>query len=204
MEMAMSRTQFEFDLTGGGGNNPPPAPKSRIDLFVGLQAPATAAGQAAEIAGDFMRRLGVAEEIRPPHVTLHGLGMHSRFSLMDLAAKKEELSSVAVEPFMLTFDQIMSFQRPHDKKALVLCCSQPNRYLIELQRNIADAQRQPGIDNESTQAFTPHLTLFYTDQMIMRQSLETPVRWLVRDFHIIWSHTGECRHESLWQWPPLA
>jgi len=151
-----------------------------------------------------MHRLNVNEEIRPPHVTLYGLGMHNSFSLMDLAAKKEELSSVVVEPFMLTFDQIMSFQRPHDKKALVLCCSQPNRYLIELQKNIAEAQRQPGIESDATRTFTPHLTLFYTDQLVMRQSLETPVRWLVRDFHIIWSHAGECRHESLWQWPPLA
>ena len=200
----MSRAQFEFDLTGGEDNNPLPTFKTRIDLFVGLQAPAAAARQSTEIAGDFMRRLGVTEEIRPPHVTLHELGEHNRFSLMDLAAKKEELSSVAIEPFMLTFDQIMSFQRPHGKKALVLCCSQPNRYLIELRKNIVEAQRQPGIESEATRIFTPHLTLFYTEQLVMRQSLETPVRWLVRDFHIIWSHAGECRHESLWQWPPLA
>lgn len=200
----MSRAQFEFDLTGGEDNNPPPSFKARVDLFVGLQASAAAARQATDIAGVFMRRLGVAEEIRPPHVTLQGLGMHNMFSLMDLAAKKEELSSVAVEPFMLTFDQIMSFQRPHDKKALILCCSQPNRYLIELQKNIAAAQSQPGVESEATRTFTPHLTLFYTEQLVMRQSLETPVRWLVRDFHIIWSHIGECRHESLWQWPPLA
>lgn len=200
----MSRAQFEFDLTGSEDNSPPPSFKARIDLFVGLQAPATAARHASDIADDFMRRLGVTEEIRPPHVTLHQLGMHSRFSLMDLAAKKEELSSVSVEPFMLTFDQIMSFQRPYEKKALVLCCSQPNRYLIELRKKIAEAQGQPGVETNALPTFTPHLTLFYTEQLVMRQSLGTAVRWLVRDFHIIWSHTGECRHESLWQWPPLA
>jgi 2'-5' RNA ligase len=204
----MSHAQFEFDLNGRGNNRPlsPPAAvsKSDTDLYVGLQPAAVANTLATEIAGDFMRRLRVTEAIRPLHVTLSALGRRSRFSTLDLAAKMEELSSVVIEPFMLTFDQIMSFDRHADKKALVLCCSRPNAYLHDLQRKIAEAQRQPGIEAEMARAFTPHMTLFYTQQHVLRQSLKTPVKWLVRDFHILWSHIGECRHESLWQWPPSA
>lgn len=200
----MSRVQFEFDLNGAGHNNPPSASKAGTDLFVGLQPTEAAERQSLEIASDLMHRLDVTEAVRPLHVTLDGLGNRKEFSITGLAAKKEELSSIFIEPFMLTLDQIMSLGRLDGKKALVLCCGQPNPYLLELQQKIVEAQRQPGIEGKSARSFMPHMTLFYSHQIVLRQRLETPVRWLVRDFHIIWSHTGECRHESLWQWPPSA
>lgn len=197
----MTRVQFEFALDGGG-NNPPPSPRAGMDLFVGLRPSDTASRLSTDIAEDFMRRFDVSEAVRPLHVTLSALGRHSRLSTLELAAKMEELSSVAVKPFMLVFDQIMSFDRHADKKALVLCCRQPNRSLLELQRRIIDVQKPPGIEDETRQAFTPHMTLFYTHQTVLRQPLKTPVEWCVRDFHILRSHIGECRHESMWHWPP--
>lgn len=200
----MSRVQFEFDLNGGGRGNPPASSKAGADLFIALQPTEAANNLAIDIANDFMRRLGVTEAIRPPHVTLWELGKRGGLSALDLAAKKEELSSVGIEPFMLTFDEIMSFRRKSEKGALVLCCSQPNPYLVELRRQIGEAQRPPGVEGGAMPPFTPHMTLFYTHHAILRQRLETPVRWLVRDFHLIWSHAGECRHESLWHWPPSA
>jgi 2'-5' RNA ligase len=151
-----------------------------------------------------MRRFGVREAIRPLHVTLSALGRRSRFSTLDLAARKEELSSVALEPFMLVFDQLMSYDRRDGKKPLVLCCSSPNRHLLDLRSRIVEAQKQPGVEDGTARGFSPHMTLFYTHHFVRRQQLERAVEWLVADFHIIWSHTGECRHESLWRWPPLA
>lgn len=201
----MSRVQLEFDLNGGGGGNPPSADtKVAIDLFLGLQLAKEANNLATDVAHGFMQRLGVTEPIRPPHVTLWELGIRDSFSNMDLAAKKEELSSVVFEPFILEFDEIMSFQSKGNKAPLVLCCSQPNPNLLELHRLIAEAQAQPGVDGGKARAFNPHVTLFYTHHSVLRQPLKTPVRWLVREFHMLWSHTGACEHESLWHWPSSA
>jgi 2'-5' RNA ligase len=115
----MSRVQFEFDLNEGEDDMQPMS-RASIDLFVGLQPTEAADSQSIEIAKDFMHRLDETEAIRPLHVTLCGIGQRRGFSTMDLAAKKEELSSVVFEPFMLAFDQIMSFDRRDEKKALVL------------------------------------------------------------------------------------
>jgi 2'-5' RNA ligase len=206
VEAPMSAAQPELALGGDGDDGPPPplASRTQVDLFLALQLSEMASRQATDIAGDFMVRLGVAEAIRPLHMTLWPLGKRSGFSTLDLAAKKEQLSSVFFEPFMLKFDEIMSFQRREGKWALVLCCSRSNAFLFQLYRQIIDAQRQPGVEGGTVPAFNPHVTLFYSHQKVPRQPLKTPVRWLVRDFHMIWSHTGEREHESLWHWPPSA
>ena len=203
MEMAMSHAQPEFDLGGNGSNTSPPlTSKGKVDLFLALQPPEPADRQMKETADDFMSRLNVVESIRPAHVTLLKLGKRSEFSTLDLAALMEQLSTVQLEPFMLKFDDIMSFRSKEEKPPLVLCCSRPNKLLLELHRKIIEALSQPGIESESVQAFTPHMTLFYTQQTVLRQPLNAPIRWLVQDFHMIWSHSGERRHESLWRWPP--
>jgi 2'-5' RNA ligase len=205
MEMEMSQAQFELDLGGGRDRAPPPTVvREGTDLFIGLQPSEAGHRLATAIAGTFMGRFGIAEAIRPLHVTLQALRRRNTYSDLELAAIKEQLSSVVFEPFMLKFDEIMSFDRREGKQALVLCCRRPNAFLFDLHRSIVEAQGQPGVDGGSIAGLTPHMTLFYTHQTVLRQPLETPVRWLVRDFHILWSHTGACEHESLWHWPPVA
>jgi 2'-5' RNA ligase len=206
IEVEMSQAQFEFNLGGGGGDRTPPLSPIResTDLFFGLRPSDRANQLATNIAGDLMRRFGVAEPIRPLHVSLQPLRRRETYSDLELAEIKEQLSSVFFEPFMLKFDEIMSFDKKEGKHALVLCCSKPNTFLLDLHRRMIEAQGQPGVEGGSVPGLTPHMTLFYTHQTVLRQSLETPVRWLVRDFHMLWSHAGECRHESLWQWPPSA
>jgi RNA 2',3'-cyclic 3'-phosphodiesterase len=202
----MTHTQLKLDL-GGDPNHVSSrvAPnKERIDLFVALQPAEDAKEYALGIADDYLHRLGIDDMVRPLHVSLQELGLRRLFSTTHIAEKMEALSIISFQPFMLEFDEILTFGREGGKRPLVLCCSQENQRLLALRQSIFQAQWPPGLEAKSPPPFTAHMTLFYTHRSVTRQELKKPVRWLVQDFHIIWSHSGECRHESLWHWPPSA
>jgi len=206
----MSGVQIEFPLGGNlrQSSSRSSASKEGYDLFVTTEPTDEAREQTARVASCLLRRLGVREATRPFHVTLWKLGMRKEFSRLRMAETIEQLKTVCFEPFMLRFDEIVSLKRTDPKWPLVLRCSKPVEPLFDLYRRIAEAQSPVGVEGVSVPTFTPHMTLFYSYCKIGRKDLKPPVSWpvswLVRDFHIIWSHLGDCRHERLWTWPPSA
>lgn len=204
----MSLLQLEFDLGHRSGRPPLSHGNDNEhldgnDVFVVLQPDTEAEIEAKDVATRFMRRSGLTAALRPPHVSIQALGRYCDIFPTALAEIIEALMTVQFEPFTVTFDQVMSFDRNGEKPPFVLCSSRRAGPLFDLHRQVCEARAQPGTDLGAVPAFTPHMTLFYGRKVIPRESLAVSVSWLVRQFLIVRSHHGERRHEVLWRWPPL-
>jgi 2'-5' RNA ligase len=203
-EMKMSSMQPELDLgyVHHRRTSSPGGQSKGGDVFIVVQPDLPASEQSIMIANGFLSRLDVTALIRPLHVTIHQLDFFARLSKTALADMIEAVSMISFAPFMVTFDQVLSFRRKSGKSPLVLCNREDIDPLFALHRQIVETLAPPGIDLGSLPAFTPHMTLFYSPKRVAPERLDTPVQWLVSRLHIVRSHVGRGEHEVLWPLPP--
>lgn len=135
----------------------------------------------------------LAERVR---VSLHGVGEFTSFP-GDVAARAiDAASSVALAPFEISFERVMSFSGKLGNLPLVLC-GEGAAGFTALQRALGAALAKAGLRSAHSD---PHLTLLYDMKRIDEQPIE-PIEWTVRQFVLVHSLLGQGVYKSLGRWP---
>jgi len=141
----------------------------------------------------FTERVMEAERL---HITLQVLGDYVDFipdSHIEAAA--HVAANVRAQRFELELDHALSFQRNgafafSDKKRESPFTRFRQDLVQELMRQ--GFPRHPG--------GTPHMTLLYSHHHLVSEETIRPIRFWVRDFALIHSHTGKHSYEELGRW----
>lgn len=134
------------------------------------------------------------------HVSLHSLGEYDGLPRGIVAAAKEAAAAIAVPPFEVTFDHVMSFSGSPGNRPFVLRGSDGLAALMAFQRTLGIAVAKAGLGRFVKAQYTPHMTLLY-DARSVEEHPVAPVRWTVREFVLIHSLHGQGRHLPLGRWP---
>jgi 2'-5' RNA ligase len=178
--------------------------KPLIDqIFFAIRPDEEPAARIAEIVRRLCREHGLSGKPLPPerlHVTLRGLGGYDGTSQEVVSAAKDAAAAIAMPPFNVAFNSVMSFGGGLRKRPLVLCGDDGVAGLLELQRALGVAMTKVGLGRFASSQYTPHMTLLYDERSVAKQAIETFV-WPVREFVLVHSLVGQARHEVLARWP---
>jgi 2'-5' RNA ligase len=189
---------------------PPPAKKPsasrwshRDNLFFAI-LPDPAAIASIEALTETLRvRHGLPGPARPAavlHVSLTAVGAYARLPAKVVSDARRAGNHVDVAPFEVRFDRVLSFQGG-GKRPLVLRCGDGAGSLTKLRRSLGVAMGNAGLTTAVPSGFTPHVTLLYDRKSVAEVFLDQPISWIVRDFVLIHSLQGQCRHLRLDGWP---
>ena len=135
------------------------------------------------------------------HLTLHHLGqfpeVHPDLVKRALAAA----SHIQLSAFNIKLDHFMSFDSKTGKFPCVLTSKyelpELKNFWQELKNNLL-AQK---LGQNTGNSFTPHTTLLYSRQPVVKTHAVTPIEWRVKDFVLIESLVGRSEHIELGRWP---
>jgi 2'-5' RNA ligase len=132
------------------------------------------------------------------HLSLHTVGAWHGLSRAAVIAAKEVGALSSKPPFEIVFDRAMSFA---GNRAFVLRAKSEAPF-TSFHRALGIEMKKAGIGRSIMSRFTPHMTLFYGDRIVIERSIE-PIRWTVRDFVLVQSlrGRGQSRHIHLERWP---
>lgn len=164
-------------------------------------------GYAATQADRFRQRLlaetgltGMPVRTDDLHVTLHHLGDHAGVPA-DLVTRAASVAGTLVaSPFEAEFEAVMSLARGSRQEPLVLCGGHGLAALIAFQRALGVAMIKGGLAQWVNQDFTPHMTLAYDPQRVVRQDIR-PISWMVKELVLVHSLLGQRRRVILGRWP---
>jgi 2'-5' RNA ligase len=130
---------------------------SRDRLFFAILSPPDAALQIAERTHSLRIEYGL--ETRPIaserlHISLHGLGDYPKLPSTLIEQARNAGASVSMPQFEIAFDSVLSFDRKHKKRPLVL----RTRNLVGLvtfQRRIGEAMKKAGLGRWVASLFRP-------------------------------------------------
>jgi len=174
-----------------------PAPRPDHHLFFAVLADAEAARQADRVRDEEMALHQLASsKVRTErfHVTLRSLGWDTEFSEPKSWLARLAAAQVDAPAFPLRLDRCLSFQRPHDRRPLVLCGHGAGiAGFMELYRSLHEAlglaltggAQAPRV----APAVTPHMTLLYSPSAVPEHAV-APVCWTVREFHLLYNRRG--------------
>ena len=173
-------------------------------LFLALFPDAPASRHIAQVAHQLRAKHGLRGKVLPTdhfHVSLHHLGDFHRLPehIIQAAGMAATKAAATVQPFEARFDRANSFVNKPTNRPCVLLDGGVNMALREFQFQLVKAFGA----GRSHQAFTPHLTLFYDDHIVVEE-LVNPVSWKVTEFVLVHSVVGEGRYERLGHWPLQA
>ena len=130
------------------------------------------------------------------HISLHGIGEFPSFPKDIAALAIEAAASVALPPFEITFDRVMSFSGKAGQLPLVLL-GEGTEGVAALRQALGGALAKAGL---AARQSTPHLTLLYDARRVDEQPI-TPIGWTVREFVLVHSLLGQTRYIPLGKWP---
>jgi 2'-5' RNA ligase len=170
-------------------------------LFFAIFPDADAAARLAQLA----QRLRAEHGLRGHplkterfHVTLHHLGDHAGLQHDIVAAASKAAATIAMPPFELAFDRVMSFDRPRNLP-LVLRGGDGLAALTEFQLVLGTAMKKAGLGRWVKPSYTPHATLLYDDRHVGEQPVGT-IAWTAHEFVLMRSLLGQTRHVPLARW----
>lgn len=188
-----------------------PAPGMNHHLFFAVLASAQAARQAVqlretekaqhEVEGSMVR----AERL---HVTILSLGWDAVFSETKYQRACLAAAQVSVPAFELQLDRCLSFLGRRSRHPLVLCGNVPGvdgiRVLHRSLYRALDSVLAGGATvDRLVPSMTPHMTLLYSDATVEEHGV-SPVRWVVREFQLLYNLRGSPGpYRILAQWPLL-
>ena len=134
------------------------------------------------------------------HISLHYVGEYDGLPRDVVERAKQAGAVILAKPFDVVFDCVMSFNRKHDGRPLVLYPGDEVA-LLAFHAALGEAMKNVGF-RRITSHFKPHMTLLYGDRMLTRQAVEA-VRWNVRDFVLVQSlrGRGQSKYIQLARWP---
>lgn len=188
--------QFDF----GSGPRPPTRPPTGSNLFTALRPDEATARHAHTIARDIRDMYRAHRQplaSRRLHVSLINLGHSEGLQDSLIFTAREAIDKARFEPFMITFDRIMTFKH-ETARPVVLCGDSENAGLQRLTARLVDALDGVGLTIGYNPKFLPHMTLLYHHAPIEEQQLATPITWRVDKVWLIHSLLGQGRYEFLW------
>jgi RNA 2',3'-cyclic 3'-phosphodiesterase len=179
---------------------------SRYDLdrlFFAILPSPVAAAQIAERIHSLCVEHGLKGRPVAPsrlHISLHGLGDHSRLPQTLIEVARNAAASIAMPPFEIEFDRVMSFNRKDKKRPFVLRVGSDMTALNMFHRCLGDAMKKAGLGLWVASHFTLHMTLLYDDCAVKERPIE-PICLTVSDFVLVHSLVGRSRYLELARWP---
>jgi 2'-5' RNA ligase len=131
------------------------------------------------------------------HSTLHDLRTHVALPPELVERTRHAASTVAMPPFEVTFDRVMTFSGGEGDRPLVL---RGGDSIVPLQRAIGEAMTKVGLGAFVNRSFTPHITLLRGEGVVEEQAVET-FRWTVREFALVNSLVGRGKYVVVDRWP---
>jgi RNA 2',3'-cyclic 3'-phosphodiesterase len=180
----------------------PPRRRPTDRLFLAIVPHAHAAAQAAAVAARLSVEHGLKGNSLPPerlHASLHHVGDYPDLPRHIIRAVHDIASRVALRPFVLAFDRVISFRGMPGHRPLVLTGGDGVAGLLALQQIAGPMMAQAGLGQEM-RAFTPHMTLQYGDALAVEQEIE-PIAWTVREFVLVHSLLGRSKHIPIARFP---
>jgi 2'-5' RNA ligase len=187
----------QLSLTGFEG---PRRPTDR--LFLAISPTPNAAMLMTSLAQRFRSEhdlKGASLAMERLHITLHHLGDYEGLPRGVVAAAAEAASTIAVAPFDVAFDRVLSFSGGPRKQPFVLSGGSGLGALKAFRQALGVAMTRTGLGRWAQPAYTPHVTLLYDDSSVAEQTVET-IGWTVREFILVHSLLGKSRHIRLGQW----
>src|SRR5688572_1144204 len=155
--------------------------------------------ETAERIAIFSRRLcaergviGKPLAARRFHVSLHHLGNYRGLPADAIALAEQAAAAVALPPFEVMFDHVMSFSGRPGNQPLVLDNSVGMPALSALHKTLYDLLKPTVFGPFIQSRFKPHLTLLYGEHKLA-QAIET-IRWTVREFVLVHSLLGRTQY----------
>ena len=134
------------------------------------------------------------------HSTLFHFGDFAGGLPNGLVEQALALPALAMAPFAVTFDRVMSFSGRPGNRPLVLRGGEGLSDLEQYQKALCMTIGKAGLAGKEKSAFTPHVTLLYAPQSIAEQAIE-PISWQVREIVLVHSLLGQGKHIPLARWP---
>jgi 2'-5' RNA ligase len=180
-----------------------PAPRPTDRLFFAIFPDAGAATRIARLAGHLRGEHGlkgrplVADRL---HVTLHHLGDYVGLPQDTVDAAGKAAAAVAMAPFEVAFDRVVSFDRRPGNRPMVLRGGDGLAALVVLQQSLGAAMKKAGLGRWAKPGYAPHVTLLYDDRCVTEQAVET-IGWTTREIVLVHSLLGRSLHVPLARWP---
>lgn len=137
------------------------------------------------------------------HVTLLHLGNFAGgLPRARVDAAMQAAASIAMDPFSVEFDTVVSFAAKPRPGPLVLSGGEGVAGLQALHDALERALQEAGLGDRSSAAarYTPHVTLAYGMPWAAARPVE-PLCWNVREFALMHSLLGRTRYIALARWP---
>ena len=113
-------------------------------------------------------------------------------------AARAAARNVVSPPLPITFDKVMSFERPQGMKPFVLLADERSAASIGvLRRSLQVALQRVGLRPRASE--TPHMTLAYDTCSVPEQPIDA-VHWTARRYALVLSHVGAGHHQWVDQW----
>lgn len=130
------------------------------------------------------------------HVTLQVLGDYvSLIPAQHIEVAIQVATGVRAQSFEFELDHALSFQ---GNGAFAFSDKRRKSPFSSFRQNLVQDLMQQGFPPHP--AGTPHMTLLYSHHHLVSEVSIRPLRFQVRDFDLIHSHTGQHRHEVLGRW----
>lgn len=184
----------------------PVGPRRRVErdrLFFAVLSPRDAAREITERIRLLRIEHGLqGRPIAPArlHISLHGVGDYFQLPGAVIASAREAGASVAMPPFEIVLDRVLSFRKNKTEWPFVLRAGGDLPGLVLLHRLLGEAMKREGLGQRGMRSFTPHMTLLYDDRAAKEQAIE-PIRIPVSDFALVHSLVGQSRYVELARWP---
>jgi len=108
---------------------------------------------------------------------------------------------VVASAFGLRFDGFDTFTGGFDQSCLVLRSDAMTSERVQTLKNaIGEALFRHGFGWDKS-SLSPHVTLYYANEVAPPEGLGEPIDWDVNEFVLIRSHVGKHRHDVIGRWP---
>ena len=183
----------EFEIAAG--------PSHR--LFFGVLPDRAGAERAARLAWSLHDETG--SRGHPPdraclHISLIGFRLKAPPSPELVAGMSETAATVALAPFAIELDRIMTFRGRPGRLPVVLLGDGAVAALTLLHLTLDAQLRSFGFDYRMRSKFTPHLTLLYGERPVTQRAVP-PIRWPAHEFVLVHGLSEPLRHLVLGRWP---
>lgn len=178
------------------------SPPPQHNLFFAIHPDAAAAERISRLAQEKRREHGLRSEplaMDRFHISLLRLGAYAGRPHEIVEVARTVAAAIAVEPFTVEFDRVVSFRGGMGSRPLVLLASAGVASLAALRQVLGSAMVKGRRRPRAPSRFTPHITLTYDCRAIGEQAVDA-IGWTVREFALVDSLIGQSRHVRVGRW----
>jgi RNA 2',3'-cyclic 3'-phosphodiesterase len=135
------------------------------------------------------------------HLTLHHLGQFPEAHPDLVKRAVAAASAIKTQAFDIKLDHFMSFESKTGKFPCVLTSKYELLDLKNFWQHLKDNLFAQRLGQNVTSNFTPHTTLLYSRQPVVKIYSIAAIQWPVKDFVLIESLVGKSEHIELGRWP---